>query len=148
MSDVDGHVPVWEVASPLGVRTRICYIDPTGAHFLTPRIIRDRYRDSIKNSALVFWHLPELNLCGFRAGIDEITWTPADVLLYETSFCRPAKAGGYITLEATNKDQKATALIATDCYDENIMVSHRSIADILETHFPSKTKVCDYGYDA
>ena len=148
MSDLDDLIPVWAVAFPLGVRTRICYIDPTGAHYLTPEIIRDRYRESIKDSSLVFWHLPEINLCGFRAGIDEITWKPADVVLYETSFCRPAKGSGYITLATTNKDQTATALIGTDCFEERILISHKIFAELLESHFPLQTSFRDNGYDA
>ncbi len=138
----------WLVGSPTGIRTRICYEAPSGAHPLTPQHIRERYITEVRNSALVVWHSQDSNLGGIRAGIDEIAWRDADIEYFDTSFCRPAKGHGWVTLSLHPHNANLIPLICSDSYDETIYNWHKSVTALLERFYPGCTRLTDGGVDA
>lgn len=138
----------WLVGLPTGVRTRVCYDSPNGAHPLTPEVVRKRYLAEVRNSELVFWHMADRSIGGVRAGIDEVAWNDADIEYFETSFCRPAKGAGYALLSARMHDGKSQAIVASDQYDRDIHDWHLAAAGLLERIYPGLVRTRDDGYDA
>jgi hypothetical protein len=139
----------WFVGSPTGIRTRICFDSPSGAHPLTPERIRARYTAEICNAALLVWRLPDSGLGGIRAGLDEVTWRDAEIVSFETSFCRPAKGSGNILLTAQRRDNlRPLPLLLSDQYEPPIHGWHKAAAALLERAYPGLTCVRDAGYDA
>jgi len=138
----------WFVGSPTGIRTRVCYDTPSGAHPLTPEQIRQRYTAEVRNSALVVWHLPDSGIGGVRAGIDEVAWHDADIAYFETSFCRPAKGSGDFWLTAQRHDGNTLSILLSDQYDSAIHEWHVAAASLLERIYPGLTRTRDNGYDA
>ena len=138
----------WFVGSPTGIRTRVCYDTPSGAHPLTPEQVRQRYIAEVCNSALVVWHLPDSGVTGVRAGIDEVAWHDADIAYFETSFSRPAKGSGYVQLAAQCHNGQTRAILSSDQYDSAIHEWHLAAARLLERIYPGFTRTRDDGYDA
>jgi hypothetical protein len=138
----------WFVGSPVGIRTRVCFESPSGAHPLTPEHIRRRYVSEVRNSALVVWHLPGVGIGGVRAGIDEVAWHDADIAYFETSFCRPGKGPGDVWLTARLHNGRTLSIILSDHYDPAIFNWHLSAAALLERTYPGLTRTRDEGYDA
>jgi hypothetical protein len=138
----------WFVGSPTGIRTRVCYDTPSGAHPLTPEQIRQRYTTDVHNSALVVWRLPDSGIGGVRAGIDEVAWRDADIAFFETAFCRPAKGAGAVSLTAQRHDGKTLSILLSDRYDSATHEWHVNVASLLERIYPGLTRSHDNGYDA
>ncbi len=138
----------WLVSALLGVRTRVCFDTPSGAHPLTPEPIRQRYALEVRKAALVVWHLPSSGLGGVRAGIDEVTWRDADIAHFETSFCRPAKGSGYVWLSAQSRNGQTLGILLSDQYTRAIYEWHLAAASLIERTYPGLTRVRDDGYDA
>jgi hypothetical protein len=138
----------WLVGLPVGIRTRVCFDSPSGAHPLTPEHIRQRYIAQIRNSALVVWHLPDAGIGGVRAGIDEVAWHDADIVCFETSFCRPAKGSGHVFLSAERRSGQPLAILSSDQHDSAIHDWHCTAAALLERAYPGLIHIRDDGYDA
>ena len=138
----------WSVGSPVGLRTRVCFGAPSGEHPLTPEPIRQRYLAQVLDAALVVWHLPASGLGGVRAGIDEVTWRDADILSFETRFCRPAKGSGNVWLAARCHDGQVLSILLSDRYDDAIYEWHLATASLIEHAYPGLHRLSDDGYDA
>ncbi len=138
----------WFVGSAVGVRTRLCFGAPSGAHPLTPESIRERYVREVHNAALVVWRLPKIGLGGVRAGIDEVTWRDIDITCFDTSFCRPAKGSGYVWLSAQCRDGQTLGVLLSDQYNRTIYEWHLATALLIESTYQGLTRICDDGYDA
>jgi hypothetical protein len=138
----------WLVGSPVGVRTRVCFEAPSGAHPLTPSHIRQRYLAEVRDAALVVWHAGIGGIGGVRAGSDEIAWLDADIAYFETSFCRPAKGTGYVWLCAHYRDGQKHTILFSERYDISIHEWHLAAAKLLEQTYPGLTRTRDDGYDS
>ena len=138
----------WLVGFPVGVRTRVCFDAPSGAHPLTPEPVRRRYALEACNAALVVWHLPASGLGGVRSGVDEVTWRDIDIACFETRFCRPAKGPGYVWLAAQCRDGQILDLLLSDQYNPMLYEWHLTAASLVERTYPGHTRIRDDGYDA
>jgi hypothetical protein len=128
---------------------RLNYIAPDGRHPLTPDEIRERYVLEVTDSSLVVWRSLAIGRFGFRAGIDELTWSLPRIGSIELAFYRPAKGQGSVSLCINEQPSRSMELaLSSDHFDPALLDWFRPILTLLAEMFPGRVRERDGGYDA